>query len=148
MGDTVTTQGCAGQVEEITLASTMLRAEDGELITIPNKHIVGEIHANSEENRIVEGSIGIAYSEDPRKAIAIIQDVLQLQAGVVSTSTPEVGISEFADSAVTIEYRYWTPTGGYYRTIHNVNLAIFEAFRSEGVSIPFPQREVRLLNHA
>ena len=148
VGDTVTTQGCAGQVEEISLASTMLRAEDGELITIPNKHIVGEIHSNSEENRIVEGCIGIAYDEDPRKAIKVIHEILAVQAGVVSTSKPEVGISEFADSSVNIEYRYWTPTGGYYRTVHNVNLAIFEAFKAAQISIPFPQREVRLLKDA
>ena len=148
VGDTVTTQGCSGQVEEISLAATMLRAEDGELITIPNKHIVGEIHANSEENRIVEGCIGIAYGEDPRRAIALIQEVLANQDGVVKTTEPEVGISEFADSSVNIEYRYWTPTGGFYRTIHTVNLAIFEAFKTQGVDIPFPQREVRLLNDA
>ena len=65
VGDTITTQGCSGLVEEISLASTHLRAEDGELIVIPNKHIVGEIHTNSEANRIVEGVIGIAYSAEP-----------------------------------------------------------------------------------
>jgi len=146
VGDTISTQGCAGQVEDISLAATQLRAEDGELITIPNKHMVGEIHSNSEANRIVEGVIGMAYAEDPSNAIKLIRGVLNSQDGVVKTSPPEVGISSFGDSSVNIEYRYWTPTGGYYRTVHKVNLDIFEAFRTNNVSIPFPQREVRMLD--
>ncbi len=147
VGDTINTQGCSGQVEEITLAATQLRAEDGEIITIPNKFIVGEIHSNSETNRIVEGVIGIAYAEDPNRAINLIRGVLNSQDSVVKSKSPEVGITTFGDSSINIEYRYWAPTGGYFRTIHQVNLAIFEAFRAENVAIPFPQREVRLLNN-
>ncbi|MEM7097297.1 MAG: mechanosensitive ion channel family protein [Pseudomonadota bacterium] len=146
VGDTITTQGCSGQVEEISLAATILRAEDGELITIPNKHIVGEIHSNSSEYRIVEGVIGIAYSEDPRIAINTVQEVLAADDGVVHTTQPEVGINEFGDSSVNIEYRYWTQTGDYYNTIHRVNLSVFEAFKTKEINIPFPQREVRVLN--
>jgi small conductance mechanosensitive channel len=146
VGDTITTQGCSGQVEDISLAATQLRAEDGELVVIPNKHIVGEIHTNSEANRIVEGMIGIAYSADPKVAIKAIEEVLSAAAGVAQDSPAVVGIAEFGDSSINIEYRYWTPTGGYFQTIHAVNLAIFEAFGSNNISIPFPQREIRLLN--
>jgi small conductance mechanosensitive channel len=146
VGDTITSQGCAGQVEEISLAATHLRAEDGELIVIPNKHIVGEIHTNSESNRIVEGVIGIAYSADPNLAITAIRKVLADASGVTHDTEPEVGINNFGDSSIDIEYRYWTPTGGYFKTIHTVNLAIFEAFGANDIAIPFPQREVRLLN--
>jgi small conductance mechanosensitive channel len=146
VGDTITTQGCSGLVEEISLAATHLRAEDGELIVIPNKHIVGEIHTNSEANRIVEGVIGIAYSADPTRAIAIIEGVLADTGNVDQNVPPEVGITNFGDSSIDIEYRYWTATGSYYNTVHVVNLAIFQAFGEQGIAIPFPQREVRLLN--
>ncbi len=148
VGDTITTQGCSGVVESISLATTDLRAEDGELVVIPNRHIVGEIHANSEANRIVEGSIGIAYDADPELAISTIREVLGAQTSVAAGSEPEVGISGFGDSSVDIEYRYWAPTGEYYRTIHAVNLAVFNAFKTNGITIPFPQREVRLLNES
>lgn len=70
VGDTISVQGCSGLVEEITLATTILTAEDGEKIVIPNKHIVGEIHRNSLGNRVYEGQIGIAYDSDPEQAIA------------------------------------------------------------------------------
>lgn len=129
IGDTITTQGCSGLVEDISLATTHLRAEDGELIVIPNKHIVGEIHINSDANRIIEGTIGIASNAD-----------------VVQDAPPEVGIQGFGDSSIDLEYRYWTPTGSYFKTIHAVNLAILSAFSDEHITIPFPQREIRLLN--
>ena len=145
VGDTITTQGCSGQVEEISLAATEIRAEDGEIIVIPNKHILGEIHANSEANRIVEGSIGVAYDAPVEEAIAIIEKVLTRNPDVSAESQPEVGISGFGDSSVNLEFRYWAPTGRYYPTIHTVNLAVFRAFKEAGISIPFPQREVRLL---
>ncbi len=145
IGDTITTQGCSGIVEEISLAQTELRAEDGELIVIPNKHILGEIHTNSETNRIVEGCIGIAYGADPEAAIATIQQVLTNIDGVADSLAPEVGITNFGDSSIDIEYRYWAPSGSYYPVIHAVNLAIFNAFKDAGIAIPFPQREVRLL---
>ncbi|XOV85192.1 MAG: mechanosensitive ion channel family protein [bacterium] len=147
VGDTITTQGCSGLVEDISLAATSLRAEDGELIIIPNKHIVGEVHTNSEANRIVEGCIGIAYSADPELAIKAIHTVLEAQSSVVKEAAPEVGICNFGDSSIDIEYRYWTPTGGYFKTIHTVNLAIFRAFAEQRINIPFPQSEVRLLNN-
>lgn len=146
VGDTITIQGCAGLVEDINLAATELRAEDGELIVIPNKQILGEIHSNSEANRIVEGQIGIAYQADPELAIATIQEVLSRELDDSAEQTPEVGICNFGDSSIDIEYRYWAATGGYYPTVHRINLAIFQAFQAKGVSIPFPQREVRLLN--
>jgi small conductance mechanosensitive channel len=60
-------------------------------------------------------------------------------------SPPEVGICNFGDSSIDIEYRYWTPTGNYFSGIHTVNLAIFNAFKANGVAIPFPQRKVRVL---
>jgi len=146
VGDTITTQGCSGLVEDISLAQTHLRAEDGELVVIPNKHIVGEVHTNSNANRIVEGSIGIAYSADPQLAIRTIKDVLRGLTTVTKDTPPEVGITAFGDSSIDIEYRYWTPTGSYYPTLHAVNLAIYQAFGEHGIAIPFPQREVRLLN--
>lgn len=146
VGDTITTQGCSGIVEDISLAATEIRAEDGELIVIPNKHILGEIHSNSESNRIVEGSIGVAYDAPIEEAISIIENILASNPDVAKAATPEVGISGFGDSSVDIEFRYWAPSGRYYPTTHAINLAVFNAFKSAGISIPFPQREVRMLD--
>jgi len=70
LGDTIKIQGVIGIVEEVKLAYTQLITEDGEIITIPNKLIVGEILHNSNANLVIEASINIAYGSDTKKAIA------------------------------------------------------------------------------
>lgn len=146
VGDTITVQGCSGLVEEITLATTILRAEDGEQIVIPNKHIVGEIHHNSRSNRVVEGQVGIAYGSDPEHAIAVIRDSLADIDGIARNPTPQVGINAFADSSVVIDYRIWVATDRYFELLHAGNLAVYKALKQHDVPIPLPQRELRMLN--
>jgi small conductance mechanosensitive channel len=148
LGDTITVQGCTGQVEEISLATTVLKTEDSELIVIPNKQIAGEIHTNSSEYRVVEAQVGIAYSDDPERAIAVIREALAGVDGVTGEPTPQVGIAGFGDSSINIDYRFWVPTNRYFEVMHAANLAVFKALGTGGLNIPFPQREVRMLGEA
>ena len=74
IGNTITINGVSGVVDEIHLAVTILSTEDDEIITIPNKHIVGEILHNSFANKIVEATVGISYQDDPEKAAAIVAE--------------------------------------------------------------------------
>lgn len=148
LGDTITVQGCSGQVEEITLATTILKTEDGENIVIPNKQIAGEIHTNSFENRVVEAQVGVAYTDDPERAIAVIRNALAGVDGVTSEPLPQVGIAGFGDSSVDVDYRFWVPTRRYFETKHAANLAVFKALGANGLNIPFPQRELRMLDAA
>lgn len=145
VGDTITVAGVFGVVEEVTLAHTTLLTEDGVKITVPNKHIVGEILHNSGEYRIVESSVGIGYDADPTKAIGVITQALagfpQLKGG----TAPQIGVDDFRDSSVAIGYRYWVPTQQYIQTMHAVNLAVYQALGRAGISIPFPQRVVTIM---
>ena len=84
LGDTIKIQGVIGIVEEVKLAYTQLVSEDGEIITIPNKLIVGEILHNSNANLVIEANINIAYDSDTKKAIQIIKDVLADNSNVVN----------------------------------------------------------------
>ncbi len=97
-------------VEDIKLACTMLSDEVGVKIAIPNKAIVGEVLHNSNENKIVQGVIGISYDDDPAKAIQLIHDILCVQEYVLTTDNPLVGVSNFGDSSIDISYRYLVPT--------------------------------------
>jgi small conductance mechanosensitive channel len=144
VGDTVALQGHAGLVEEITLATTILRAEDGERIVIPNKHVAGEIHQNSYANRIIEGQVGISYTDDPQAAIAVIAEAVA-QTHAVSEPKPQIGIAGFGDSSIDINYRCWVPTDRYFECLHEVNMQVWKALESANITIPFPQREVALL---
>ncbi len=142
VGNTLAVKGVAGIVEVITLTTTILSTEDGEQITIPNKLIVGEILHNSFANRVVEGSIGIAYHDHPDQAIDVINKTLGRFPQVVAEPAPQVGIEEFADSAISIGMRYWVPTHQYYQTLYKVNQEIYQDLLTAGITIPFPQQDV------
>ncbi|MBN2332110.1 MAG: mechanosensitive ion channel family protein [Deltaproteobacteria bacterium] len=142
VGNTITIQGVFGIVEEITLTTTKLSTEDGEQITIPNKQIIGEVLHNSFANRVVEGSIGIAYHDNPELAIEVIRKTLDSFPQVAGDPTPQVGIEAFADSAIAIGMRYWVPTHQYFQTLYQVNQLVYQNLLAAGITIPFPQQDV------
>ncbi len=146
IGDTITVKDVTGTVQDIKLPCTILVNADGARITIPNKHMVGEIVYNSFTNKISNSIVGISYASDPEKAIAIIQEVLKQNPNVVQAPAPQVGIKEFGDSSVNIGYRYWARADQYPSTVAAVNLAVYRTFKRDGVEIPFPQRDVHIVS--
>jgi len=144
VGDTISVQGVTGVVKEVKLAYTVLTNEDEVTITIPNKHIVGEIIHNSKANSIIEMSVGIAYGSDTDKAVDVISAAILATSGVISEKPPQVGIDNFGDSSIDIGLRYWVPTEAMFETKYRVNQAIFRALADHGIEIPFPQRHVHL----
>ncbi len=144
IGNTITINGVSGIVDEIHLAVTILSTEDDEQITIPNKHIVGEILHNSFENKIVEGSVGISYQDDPEKAIEIIKTALSEIEEIVKDPPPQIGIEAFGDSSINLGIRYWVPTKKYFRILYRGNMAVHKSLHEAGVTIPFPQRDVHI----
>jgi small conductance mechanosensitive channel len=148
VGNTITVADVSGVVEEIKLAVTILMTEDGERITVPNKHIIGEIMHNSYEHKLVETIVGIDYSSDPDKAIAAISRCVTEMDCVTSEPPPLIGVDSFGESSIDIGVRFWVPTANYYQSKYRVNIGIFKALRDSGISIPFPRRDVQLLNTA
>lgn len=146
VGNTITLKGFSGVVKEISLAYTILTTEDEEVITIPNNKIMGEILQNSFENKVVESKIGISYSDDPQKAIEVIKKTLGQFPEISSDTAPQIGIEEFADSAINIGMRYWVPTKQYFQTVYAVNLAVFQSLSEAKITIPFPQRDVHMIS--
>lgn len=147
VGDTIRIKDVIGIVEEIKLAYTQLSNEDGELITIPNNQIVGEIIHNSFANLVVETEIGISYESEAEKAINEILRVLSELEEVTRDPVPQVGIAGFGDSAVMIGIRYWIPTKKYYQLMYSINQKIYNALRSANITIPYPQRDVRIVKN-
>ena len=148
VGDTITVAGVSGVVEEVKLGCTILTGIDGERITVPNRHIVGEMVHNSFAYRLVESTIGISYYDDPQRAIDVIAAVLERFPEIAKTPGAIVGIHDFGDSSITIGLRYWLPTKQYVRTSWAVNLAVFTALKAANITIPFPQRGVRVLSES
>ncbi len=145
VGNTIRVLGVSGVVTEIKLSWTILTNEDDEVITIPNKHIIGEILHNSFENRIAEATIGIDYSSSPEKAIEVIKAVLAEFSEIGGSPGAQVGIEEFGDSSINIGVRYWVPTQKFHQTQYKVNLAVFNALLEAGISIPYPRRDITIL---
>ena len=146
VGDTIRIQGVIGQVKEVHLAFTLLTDEDDVEITIPNKHIVGEIIQNSHADTLAEETIGIAYDSDPNKAIEVIKLALASVDKVSNVRAPLVGIEDFADSSINIGIRFWAPTSHYFETRYRANAAIFAALKEAEITIPFPQRDIHVKN--
>ncbi len=145
VGNTIMINDISGIVEEVKLSTTILATEDGEKITSPNKHIIGEILSNSFEYKVVEGCVGIDYSSDPEAAIAIVQRSLESVEGVTQDPPPQIGIQGFGDSSIDIGMRYWVQTHRYYQTMYATNLTVFKNLVAGGVQIPFPRRDVQIL---
>ena len=89
--------------------------------------------------------MGISYGDSPEKAIQIIQSTLKASPKVIQNPLPQVGIENFGESSIDISMRYWVPTSEYYLALFSVNLAVFKALQEAKITIPFPQREVRMV---
>ena len=145
VGDTIIVQEVTGIVKEVRLAQTILTDEDEVTILIPNRHIVGEIIHNSNNFKVVESTLGVAYSSDIDQVTATIKAVLR-QLDVDTNRPPQIGIDEFGDNSINFGIRFWVPTDKYHQLRFRVNDELFKALHLAGIEIPFPQQEVRLLN--
>lgn len=146
LGDTITVNECTGIVKDIHLSNTQLETEDGEIITIPNKQVIGEIIHNSFEHRVVECIIGIDYGDSPELAIDTIKRVLSEMECVTQEPKFQVGIDGFGDFSINIGMRYWVPMNAYFDSKYQVNAKIFAALKDAGVNIPFPRRDIYMFN--
>jgi small conductance mechanosensitive channel len=145
VGDTVRVQGVSGVVDKVMLPYTILIDEDDVQIQIPNKLIVGEILQNSAEQMLIELEIGVAYSSDTEQVAKIIADAVSSVENVSNEKAPAIGIDNFGDSSINFGVRVWAPTTSHFETRYALNQAIFSALQRANVEIPFPQREVRIL---
>lgn len=145
VGDTIQVQGVTGIVTEVHLAYTILQNEDKVTINIPNRHIIGEILHNSKANSLAETTLGVSYGSDVNKVIEIIRQVLK-NHNVCETQAPQVGIDEFGDSSINFLIRFWVPTERFHETRFKVNNDLYQTVVAAGITIPFPQREVRILS--
>lgn len=148
VGDTIAVKGVSGIVQEIKLGYTYLTNEDHVLITIPNRHIIGEIIHNSKASSLLELSVGIAYSSDPKQAVSIISSCLKGMPGLYEEKPALIGIENFGDSSIDIGIRCWVFTDLLFDTKYRIHMAIHKAFADNNIEIPFPQRDVHMIQEA
>lgn len=148
VGEYVSIAGEEGQVESISLFNTILSHYDLSHIVIPNRKIVGEIMHNYGQVRQLDVRVGVAYDTDLNGALANIDASLAANPNVLREPPPLVQVATLADSSVNITIRPWVSVEAFPTASSEINKAVLETFRANGIHIPFPQREVRLLGQA
>ena len=145
VGEYVSIVGVEGQVDTIGLFNTILSHPDHSRVVVPNRKIAGEIMHNYGQVRQVNLSVGVAYDTDLSVALARIEALLAANPEVLRDPAPLVQIATLADSSVNIGVRPWVSVEAYPTAAGGINKAILDSFREAGITIPFPQREVRLI---
>ncbi len=151
IGNIISVGADRGVVTRITTRYTVLKNLAGIEALVPNELLVGTVVQNesySDPKVRIPITVQVAYDSDLEKAMAILVDVARAQPRVLADPAPVVLLTAFADSGINLELGFWIDdpeegTGGVKSTI---NLAIWREFKAAGISIPFPQREVRILN--
>lgn len=149
VGDYIEGGGTAGSVEEIQMFTTKLKTPDNKIVIIPNAKLTSDniVNYSAKDTRRVDMVFGIAYGDDIDKAKALIHDVLAKDERVLKDPAPTVGVIELADSSVNMAVRPWVKTADYWNVFFDTNEALKKRMDAEGISIPFPQRDVHLYRH-
>jgi len=149
-GDMVTADNFYGQVQAITTRSVIVRALDGREAIIPNETFITQTVLNhSLTNRKVRIGlpVQISYGSDLEKAMVLMAGAAKANPRVLDDPQPASYLVRFADSGFDLELGFWIgdSESGQLNVRSELNLAIWRDFRREGIEIPYPRREVRLL---
>ena len=150
-GDVISLGDTFGWINSLGARYVSVVTRDGKEYLIPNEDLItGQVVNWSHSNEFVRLDIffGTSYTDDPHKVRALAIEAAKGCERVLSYRAPVCHIVGFGDSSVDYILRFWIrdPTGGLTNIRGNVYLALWDAFKEHGISIPFPQREVKLLN--
>jgi len=148
VGEYVEVVGIEGQVEGITLFATVLTHADRSRIIVPNRKVVGEILHNYGRIRQPEILVPVAYESDLALALGAIREVVFANPRVLRDPVPVIHVVSLADSAVQIAVKPWVAVADAGEVVGELHMALIDQLRRRGISIPFPQREVRLIGGA
>lgn len=148
VGDLIESEGHLGVVKEVQIFNTIIIAPQSKRVIIPN----GAVSNGSITNYTVEGkirvdlSVGISYDADIDQAKAVLMEVLESNEKVMSEPAPFIGVSGMGDSSVDLVVRPHCHPNDYWAVYFEVNEAVKKALDNNNISIPFPQRDVHLIN--
>jgi small conductance mechanosensitive channel len=146
VGDVVEISGIFGKVEHMSLVSTSVLTLDNQKLVVPNSKIWGDVIKNVTDQRIrrVDMVFGISYSDDIPHAEQLLNAILVEHPKVLDDPEPMVRLHTLGESSVDFVVRPWVNTPDYWDVYWDVTREVKMRFDAEGVSIPFPQRDVHL----
>ena len=148
VGEYISIVGVEGSVASISIFNTVLDHADRSRVVVPNRKIVGEILHNYGQIRQLNIVVGVAYDTDLNGALATIDEVLRNNPRVLRDPAPNLGISVLADFSIKISVNPWVSVSDFGPAGGEINKALVETFRGKSISIPLPQREIRMLGNA
>jgi small-conductance mechanosensitive channel len=151
IGNVVQVGAEGGQVTHITTRYTVLKHPTGAEYIVPNETLIANVVQNQSysDNRVrLSTTIGVAYGTDLDLAMRLMVEAAVAQPRVIADPAPRVFLTQFGESAINLELGFWIadPEEGKGNVTSDVNLDIWRAFQANGVSIPFPQRDVRIVS--
>ena len=148
--DFVEVTGASGLVKKMTLVSTTITTFDNQTLVVPNSKIWGDVIKNvtAQKLRRVDLEFGISYSDDILNAERVLSDIVTEHEMVLATPEPNIRLHTLGDSSVNFIVRPWVKTEDYWSVYWDLTREVKMRFDREGISIPFPQRDVHLYNEA
>lgn len=146
LGDMINVAGVLGKVESMNLLSTQLRTPDNQLVVVPNNSVWGDVITNVTgiTRRRVDLVFGIGYNDDIDKAQKILEEIVTDTPLILDDPAPVVKLHELGDSSVNFICRPWVKPEDYWEVYWNITREVKRRFDAQGVSIPFPQRDVHI----
>jgi len=144
--DTIKVAGVLGKVESMNLLSTQLRTPDNQLVIVPNNSVWGDVITNVTgiTQRRVDLIFGIGYDDDIDKTQKILEEIVNGHERVLKEPEAIVKLHELGDSSVNFICRPWVKPEDYWNVYWDITREVKRRFDAEGVSIPFPQRDVHI----
>jgi small-conductance mechanosensitive channel len=150
LGNVISVGADRGEVTQITTRYTVLRNTTGVESLVPNELLVGSVVQNESytDHRVRFAlQVQVSYECDVEHAMAILVQAAQTQPRVLADPPPAALLTAFAESGINLELGFWIkdPEQGTLAIRSDINLAIWHAFQAAGIGIPYPQRELRII---
>ena len=147
VGDFIEAAGTAGSVEEIMIFSTKLKSPDNKQLFVPNGSILAGtiVNYSARNQRRVDLVFGCGYGDDIKKAKALLEAIVKENPRVLDEPTPTIGVLELGESSVNFAVRPGVATSDYWDVHFQITEEVKQRFDEAGISIPFPQRDVHLV---
>lgn len=147
VGDFVEMAGTSGAVNAIRIFTTELRTPDNKAVTIPNSRVLDSniVNYSSTGTRRVDMVVGVGYQDDLDHTRRILEELVQAHDRILKDPAPTIAVNELADSSVNFIVRPWVASADYWDVHNELTENIKKRFDEEGISIPFPQREVHTI---
>ena len=146
LGDFVEAGGISGIVKEIHIFTTTFKTPDNKRVIVPNSKVMGDNITNysAEGTRRVDLVASISYADDIDKAKEALMDEVKKDARVLADPAPVVAVVKMADSSIDLVVRPWTNVADYWGVYFDLTENMKKRIEAEGMSIPFPQRDVHI----